>query len=133
MMETWIGIVVAFLGGSGLVTLTSYLRDRQRDKAAVRMQERQQVLHDRQQPIDQYERLVGSLVSRIEKLEGNHEECMDQHIECERKVGRLEGQIAELSMLVRSAATSPPVIEIHQKDPIRGIETIEVLPDENGE
>lgn len=68
---------------------------------------------DKQQPVDQAMALNMRFGERLSSVESQLTKCQDHHIECERKVGFLEGRVHELSkgqQQLRSAQGLPPLM-----------------------
>ena len=57
-------------------------------------------------PVEQYELLVARLEVRIEKLEKDHTQCMEDHSIAQRQIGELTGRMQELKEFMTRSARS---------------------------
>ena len=125
--------------GGGMTALLNYLlakyKDRKLDESEGRKKaaeveierlklEASENESHQQRPIDHYNLLVEHLTRRVDEMEKKHEHCTDLHIQCERKVGELNGRLNELTDIVEKwfekilVAQSQPM-NIHVHDPKR--------------
>ncbi len=121
--EAWLTVFAAFVSGGGLTALTGYLQSRYRDRQASKLAERQQ-------PIDQYVRIVEQLEDRLNRSDKEHrdeiasivrklETCQEHHVSCERDMAFVKGQMHELSKMVRQ---SGPMVTVQGAGELRSIE-----------
>ncbi len=90
-VSTIIAAVLSAIGGGGIGSIvTKYLVERQKQADA-------QCLLEDAQTMKTYEIIVTRLEARIVKLEGDHQKCMDAHLDEARALGELRGRFAEQS------------------------------------
>jgi hypothetical protein len=96
-------VVAALFGGGALGTLATVLTRYFSDK---NKQQDKQGLAVTGQSVEHYDQLVTRLETRISKLEGDHQRCMEEHITASRQLGILEGRITELREYVGGNAAA---------------------------
>jgi hypothetical protein len=125
-MQSSLTEILAAAGGTGIAAgffgwLTSRLQVKKEIAAAAAAAEANRLatqLAERNQPIEHYHRYTMSLETRIQTLEGDHRQCIDHQIKCEREMGELKGQLAlvtqllERHLVVKPHAETSPAVEV---------------------
>jgi hypothetical protein len=122
--EIWGAILSAVGAGTALTTITTYLLSRKRDAAKERVSEGEQLAkhykemfeifdkrieQDRIIHHEQLDRDRNINEKRFERLEADAEKSRHGHMECERRTGKLEGRLEELSKIVQARSGTIPL------------------------